>query len=85
MGLLSSEITQVSGRAFTMVGLDFARPFTLQGAGSGLRAPVRRFGLHVPSDLGCPLRGLHRSNHLFHRHGFDSLHLHQRGPKSHLQ
>jgi hypothetical protein len=38
---LPPEVTQGSGRAFTMVGLDFARPFTLRGAGRGLRAPVR--------------------------------------------
>jgi hypothetical protein len=41
MGPLPPEITQGSGRAFAVVGLDFAGPFTLRGAGRGLRAPVR--------------------------------------------
>ncbi len=42
MGPLPPEITQSSGRAFMTVGLDFTRPFTLRGAGRGLRAPVRQ-------------------------------------------
>jgi len=41
MGPLPTEITQGSGRAFSSIGLDFAGPFTLKGAGRGLRAPIR--------------------------------------------
>ena len=41
MGPLPPEVTRGSGRAFTVVGLDFAGPFILRGAGRGLRAPVR--------------------------------------------
>jgi hypothetical protein len=41
MGPLPPEITRGSGRAFRTVGLDFAGPFTLRGAGRGLRAPIR--------------------------------------------
>jgi hypothetical protein len=41
MGPLPPEITWGQGRAFMTMGLDFAGPFTLRGAGRGLRAPVR--------------------------------------------
>jgi hypothetical protein len=41
MGPLPLDITRGTGRAFSSVGLDFAGPFTLRGAGRGLRAPIR--------------------------------------------
>ena len=41
MGPISADISGLRQRAFAVIGIDFAGPFHLKGAGRGLRAPVR--------------------------------------------
>ncbi len=41
MGPISADISGLRQRAFAVIGIDFAGPFHLKGAGRGLRAPIR--------------------------------------------
>lgn len=41
MGPIPQEVIEAKNRAFSVTGIDFAGPFTLKGAGRGLRAPQR--------------------------------------------
>jgi len=56
MGPLPTDLTSPRQRAFAVVGLDFAGPFTLKGAGKGAEGSNPTcVGSHLSPDQGSPL------------------------------